>query len=415
MPRTSQTFRLLGSLALILTLVAAGMAIPRGASAQGADASVEIHKRQCPTGYSDNNYFVDCHDNPVEGVTFELDGLRDTTGTDGSVLFYQLQEGTYTVTENVPGEFSESVVFCSIGGDPNQPASFDYVTGGIRLSVPGGAEIVCDWYNIPYNLRGSPDNGDGNGNTTDPTGASVEIHARLCPAGYEGNEPFQECHDNPQPGVTFMLDGLSATTGQNGNTLFYDLIPQTFDITAAGQGTFLYYSVFCSERADVDQSVPVTTIDNGIRIELSADQDVICDWYTVPEASNGDGASAGQLAIHKAECPAGYDGQQFFADCHDNRLEGVSFDAYGPAGYARENETTDADGVLTFDGIDTGGTVSIREDLPANTAVYVVYCSDGQGNRVPFRYVDTDTEDGIEITVSQDDAVLCDWYNIPAA
>lgn len=417
------------TIALLMTMISAPTAAQDSSTTSGqsaGSASVEIHLRSCPTGYSDNNYFQDCHNDPIDGVTFELANLQDTTGADGNVRFFDLRAGTYTITESIPGEFAETVVFCSYGENGNQPASFETEDNGIRLQVPGGAQIVCDWYTIPYNLRGTPggngDNGNGdngNGENGDfPPGASVIIHARICPPGYTGNEPFETCHDNPQTDATFELDGLSATTGQDGNTYFYQLVPQTVSVTQAGQGQFSYFSVFCGVEEDLSQRIDVTYIENGIQLDVPENTDVLCDWYSIPEPGgapdNGQGNGA-QLVIHKSECPAGYQGGAYFEDCHDNRVQGVTFDAYGPEGYIRENVATNAQGIVSFEGVTVGGSLSIREDLPPGTARYVVYCSDGNGNRIPFRYVDTENADGIDVNVSPGDYVLCDWYDIPAA
>ncbi len=413
--------RLFGNLFLLIALLASAAAIPVGAAqdttpttqaqTQGAGASVEVHKRLCPTGYSDNNFFADCHDTPADGVTFELGNLRDTTGTDGNVRFFNLLGGTYTITESVPGDVAEKVIYCTFGGDPSAPASFDYVAGGIRLNVPSGAEIFCDWYNVPYDLR-SPGNGDGE------NGASVTIHARRCPADFTGTDVYAVCHDNPLPGATFTLDGLTATTGEDGNTLFYQLNPGTYTIRQAGQGEFWYFNVFCSPTADLNQDVPVTRVPNGIQLEVEAGASIICDWYNTPEPGSGNGEDpneAGQLTLHKVECPPGYQGQQFYQDCHDNRLQGVSFDALGPEGYLRMGVVSNSQGIVNFDGIGVGGTVSVREDLPEGTAYFVVYCADEDGDRVPFRYVENAPRTGIDVDIFRGDDVLCDWYNVPAA
>lgn len=416
MPRFVPGIRLLASLVLFAVFALPLATLPaaaQDAGTQGGTATVEIHKRLCPTGYSNNNYFQDCHESPQDGIVFELGNLRASTGADGNVVFTELLGGTYTITESIPGDAADTVVFCSYAEVLEQNASFTYVPGGISLDVPGGSNIVCDWYNIPYNLRGDPGDAPGDG-------SSVTIHARLCPAGYTGNQPFEVCHDTPKTNRTFTLDGLSATTGDDGNTLFYQLNPGTYTIQEAGQGQFWYFNVFCSLAEDVSQSVPVNVTASGAQIEVPANTAIICDWYNVPESGPDDGddsEEAGQVTIHKAVCPAGYEGQQFFQDCHDNRLEGAVFHASGPEGLLRMDMTTNAQGVLTIDGIAVGGTVSILEQFPTdvNTEVFVAYCSDEAGNRVPFDYVERGDRAGIRLDVFRGDDVLCDWYNIPAA
>jgi hypothetical protein len=392
---------------LLLSLAAGGLAAARGIHAQGTGSSVEIHLRTCLTGYSGNDLYEDCHDNPTAGVSFELGGLRSTTNDAGDVAFGSLNAGTYAVTANIPGEFVETNVYCSIDGDPSQMASYESIRGGIRLTVPENTAIVCDWYTIPHNLQGAPGDGDPSG------GSSILIHARACPVGYTGSNPYADCHDLPAENVTFELDGLSTTTGTNGNALFYQLNPLTFTMRTAGEGNFSRHDVFCSLEQDISQQVPVTAVDGGVEIDVPQNTAIICDWYIVPES--GASGEGGTVTLHKVQCPAGYEGSAYFADCHENRLEGVSFDAYGPEGYLVQDVQSGPDGTLVFDGITVGGTVTIREELPAGTAVYVVYCSDSEGARAPFDYQDTPEHDGIRLYVSPSDDLLCDWYNIPAA
>lgn len=413
--------RIITAFMLLVPLLIAGVSQSL-AGAQSSGSSVEIHKRTCPTGYSDNRFFRDCHDNATPDVTFELANLRDTTDASGDVLFFNLNAGTYTITESVPGGSADMAVFCSMADNVDQSASYEYVAGGIRLTAPENTGIVCDWYNIPYNLRGDGGDGGGNGNGSDDgSGAAVTIHARTCPAGYTGNEPFETCHDMPLPGATFTLANLSATTPASGNTIFYQLNPGSYTIERAGEGSFWFDSVFCSLEADASQTVPTTDTNDGFTIDLDANQRVICDWYFVPLEGSGNGGNgggdAGQLTLHMVECPAGYDDTAYFQDCHDNRREGVTFNAYGPEGFIDEGVETDSEGVITFDGIDVGGSVTILEQFGAdnsNVAQFIVYCSNAAGNPVQFDYQERDNAGGIRLNVSGGDEILCDWYNIPA-
>ena len=132
--------------------------------------------------------------------------MRSSTDADGNVLFYDLLGGTYTITESIPGDAADTIVFCSYVEVLEQNASFTYVPGGISLDVPSGSDIVCDWYNIPLNLRGDPGDAPGEG-------SSVTVHARLCPPGYTGDQPFDVCHDTPKTNRTFTLDNLLRNDG----------------------------------------------------------------------------------------------------------------------------------------------------------------------------------------------------------
>ena len=152
--------RLLAGCVLLLTMLSA--AAPT--SAQDGGSTVTVHKRLCPTGYGGSDYYATCHGNPQEGVSFTLDGQRTTTGENGNAAFSALAAGTYTIIEEtLSGDAVESRISCSVGGVASREAEYSEVSGGIELTVPQRASIICDWYNIPRDLRGD---GDADGATS---------------------------------------------------------------------------------------------------------------------------------------------------------------------------------------------------------------------------------------------------------
>ena len=131
----------------------------QGPPASGDRASISIYKTTCPVGYEGEDYFEDCYGNPTDDVTFSLiadgaeTGLSSTTGSEGYAAFEDLGGGTYTLSEDIPGEFNDFVAFCSAGG---VAFPFDYATdaNGIVLDLTTADDIRCDFYNIPEDLRG---------------------------------------------------------------------------------------------------------------------------------------------------------------------------------------------------------------------------------------------------------------------
>jgi hypothetical protein len=125
------------------------------------------------------------------------------------------------------------------------------------------------------------------------------------------------------------------------------------------------------------------------------------------------------ITIHKAECPAGYQGDDPFGTCNENRLAGVSFEWGVVAPGAPQTITTDGNGVAVIEtSAGAGGLgLSITEQPPYELAGYSVYCSTGDGTEaVPFNY--SEEEVGIRFmadTLSIGGEVICDWYNIPVA
>lgn len=411
------------SLMLLLTAMPVIALSAAPASAQGVSSTVILHKRECPTGYTGNNYYEDCHDSPQAGITFTLGDREATTPDSGNVTFDDLAAGTYFISENIPGEFVENNVYCSYteDGRPLGSASYEETPGGIKLDIPAdaSAEITCDWYNTPFNLRGTPGEGDlgddGDDSGGDTPGASVRIHKATCTPDVAPADLYEECHDNPLSGVTFTFAGsLTATTGSDGDALFYQLQPGNYAIREGIPGGFQEFRVFCS-LGSPDQPAEFTYLTGGIRVQVPADSEVICDWYDIRESAGVPEGSPdeGIVTVHKLECPAGYEGNSFYEDCHESRFEGVDLSALGPEGYVRD-ATTDNEGVATFDGITVAGTVNISESVPDGIADLRIYCSNEEGNRAPFDRAETAEGPGIAVNVSPGDRILCDWYNVPA-
>lgn len=169
--------RLVGGLAVALALL--GATISTG-EAQGGTASLTIHNRLCPSEYSGDDVFGDCHGNPQNsGLEFAITGpVSDSGPTDanGNITFGGLPAGAYEISGGVPGEFASTVVYCSVNEDPNNVLPVTSTATGVSIDVPDGAAVVCDWYNIPFDLSG---NGDDDGDDDDTattlpnTGAGV--------------------------------------------------------------------------------------------------------------------------------------------------------------------------------------------------------------------------------------------------
>src|SRR4051794_27687888 len=74
------------------------------ASAQAADATITIHKSECPTGVG-AMIFEECHDNAVGDVSFEVNGDVFTADEEG-VLELEGPAGEVTITED-PAVFAD--------------------------------------------------------------------------------------------------------------------------------------------------------------------------------------------------------------------------------------------------------------------------------------------------------------------
>ena len=100
-------------------------------------ASIEFHVATCPPGYDGSDYFDDCSDNGTDDVTFTVDGLNtgysDSATSNvpvnpgfGIAVIDNLPADTFTMSEDVPGDFVSLWVYCA-----------DSPGGGERIPTPG--------------------------------------------------------------------------------------------------------------------------------------------------------------------------------------------------------------------------------------------------------------------------------------
>ncbi len=148
------------ALAIGLAMIAI---IPRAVTAQeSSDGYIEVHNRICPGEREfGGDHFAECHETvPDPGLPFTImttDGTvldEDVTDANGNVYFTGLAGGTYTISGGVPGEFADVAVYCSVAADGGTRQPFTAVPTGIQLTIDADDRVVCDWYNVPYDLRG---------------------------------------------------------------------------------------------------------------------------------------------------------------------------------------------------------------------------------------------------------------------
>jgi hypothetical protein len=225
----------------------------------------------------------------TDGVTRE-----GTTDAEGDVGFANLPEGAYTITGGAPGEFTDYVVYCAVGTaetSNQQPVEFEYVTGGVQFFLPADTNVICDWYTIPLGEEGQP-----TATQAPETGeSSIEVHNRICPTEYAGDNFFGDCHDNPpDPGLSFTFtDGVTreGTTDAQGDVGFANLPEGTYTITGGVPGEFAERVVYCAvgtEETSNQEPVEFEYVTGGIQFFLPADTNVICDWYQIPFDLQGD-------------------------------------------------------------------------------------------------------------------------------
>ncbi|MER3437444.1 MAG: hypothetical protein C4346_07560 [Chloroflexota bacterium] len=122
-------------------------------------------------------------------------------------------------------------------------------------------------------------------------------------------------------------------------------------------------------------------------------------------------AGVASLTLHVSRCPAHYPGPDYFGACHERWFGGVSFTVQGPTSFSAITPRSGPEKGVISRGRLTPGTYVISERFPVGTIDFLVYCSLWNPDlRVPFSY----TRSGIQITLNAGQAVLCDWFHVPA-
>ena len=240
--------------------------------------------------------------------------------------------------------------------------------------------------------------------------ASITIYTAICPAGFSGDDLFGACYDNPGADITYELtasgatESVAATSDANGFAAFEGLtVEGQYVLQNTLPGDFVDLVARCSEDG---ADFPLTPGEHfgQYLLNLTTDNDIRCDFYVIGEDQNG--GEAASITIYKATCPAGYTGDNFFEDCYDNATAGVRF-FLNVGGEGALDATTDANGFAAFEGLVGGGTVILGEN---EFDEFFVLCSKG-GENFPIEYLDS----AIQLELTPDDDIRCDWYNIPAA
>jgi len=125
---------------------------------RGETGSLTIYKSTCPVGYTGDDFFADCYPNATANVTFTLalegGGVLGTSKTDANgFAFFENLDGAYIVEEDIPGEFATATAYCTAGGVA-VPIGFAGDNSRFRIDVDASQDIRCDYYNIPFDLRG---------------------------------------------------------------------------------------------------------------------------------------------------------------------------------------------------------------------------------------------------------------------
>jgi hypothetical protein len=239
--------------------------------------------------------------------------------------------------------------------------------------------------------------------------ASLTIHSRFCPPGYEGNQVFEECHgDIGMLAVEFTLQGQGYQTGfpdTDGNIAFSGLLGGTYQLSNSLPADLQRPYVYCSSTDGVSGQ-QISTILNDQQgyvatIQVDPGENIICDWYTIPYTDLN--ATRANITIHNRWCPVGYDGSDEFADCHDNI--GISYVNFTLNGHGELIQ----DGNIVFSWLEPG-VYTIDDDIGLDAHVV---CSTIGSEGTPFLEEWVVKDDNLSFSIDPGDDVVCDWYTYP--
>ena len=118
---------------------------------------------------------------------------------------------------------------------------------------------------------------------------------------------------------------------------------------------------------------------------------------------------AASLAVTALECPAGYEGDDFRADC-PRPLANVTFFLQGEGATAPLVDETDASGAARFEDLEPG-TASLSSDTPAESGRVELFCTEATGTPLAVPRPEPGGSFGLGIEAGAE--IGCDWYVIP--
>jgi len=171
-------------------------------------ATVMIHAIECPVD-AEGDIFEACHDNRIEDVTFDVEGIEAISDEDGEATAENVLTGDVTIEEidfDSLATSGRAFVYCSVqpGGEPVLTEG-NTRNGLVTIDIPNNVtEVHCDWYNrtsdfgpTPTEDPGQPTNTPYPTNTPQPTqtgGGSGGDNTTNC-ANYTYQEDAQDVYD----------------------------------------------------------------------------------------------------------------------------------------------------------------------------------------------------------------------------
>jgi hypothetical protein len=397
-----------------------------GSDPDGEGGSVIVGTYDCPagTGYGEEyGWYANACTQPAEGVAFKLDGERTgnpgdkATDAEGDVYWGEREADRYYLSEEVPSGYGKPVLFCAYDDESLDPYAPDYTpdadpfTYRVEFDLDEGQDFGCYWFNIPAD-EGHDEYG------------SITIYKWLCPKDYDLHapdaDPRADCTET-YDGVKFTIAGPEATypysyydeqvTGDDisGGVAWEDLAEGDYSVEETVPEGISYQPVVICGDTYLRLNEPYTTF--GL---YELDKDVVCHWFNVPDAEDGDGVAT----VVTYACPKGTDleGQvEKFQQTCTQTLEGVAFTLNNNSDKTFGEYPTDTDGKAAWTGL-RADAYYLDEDLPTGYGRPVAFCDryrPADGEQPYFQRYDVFTNESIQFDLAEGESIACSWFNIP--
>ncbi|MGH2547956.1 MAG: hypothetical protein ACRDHN_01080 [Thermomicrobiales bacterium] len=246
--------------------------------------------------------------------------------------------------------------------------------------------------------------------------ATLTIHSRFCPPGYNGTDIFETCHDNIGiRGVQYTVEGVGAADipDDEGNLVFAGLTANDYRISSSLPSDLNRAYVYCSNSdGSTGRQIPTYLDSDDVEmfdLSLVAGDNVICDWYTIPNEDYN--STRANITIHNRFCPPDYsDFGNEWKDCLGN--VGITLLQYSASGPTNRSDFIRS-GNVTFSWIEPG-VYTISNDLMYQIDASV-YCSTTDSIGMPFLSTPLAPDETLTFSIDEGDDVICDWYEYPSS
>lgn len=377
------------------------------------------------------------------GTPFETDIEQNT----GEATFADLDPGTYTLYSDVDPDLAGEYLFCTIDGGERYQKEFN-ADGVTTLTNVEDEQLACEWFIVQSpqeeatatTIASTATVAPPTATTIPPTAvpteglnnapqqvapdaepANITLNLTSCPQGYDvaasGEDGATFAANCAEPVADVLMtvtnsagDDLQVTSNAEGVVALTGLAPDTYTLYSGIPLEAATEYLYCIANGGVEYQKEFN--DTGVTTFADVESGQIeCSWYVVPEDLRGEETGA-TVTVHLAACPEGYEGNQFFADCHENGVADLDYTLTGPNGEMSALTTipaTPGPGVAAFTELPAGD-YTLAGGPPQDFGSVSLYCIDPSTNE----QIDASMEGGIaNFTVAGQQSVLCDWYFIP--